>query len=73
MPGPNSAPNGDAGLIRGHIRERFVYCLSCYVAYRSKLTEEERENLPATIPFPLREHLAAHNKLITGKTALDRG
>lgn len=24
MPGPNSAPNGDAGLVRGYPREEFV-------------------------------------------------
>lgn len=29
MPGPNSAPNGDAGLIRGHEKERFVFCEYC--------------------------------------------
>lgn len=29
MPGPNSAPNGDAGLVRGHENERFVFCEFC--------------------------------------------
>jgi hypothetical protein len=29
MPGPNSAPNGDAGLIRNHPDERFVDCQVC--------------------------------------------
>ncbi len=29
MPGPNSAPNGDVGLIRGHEQERFVFCTIC--------------------------------------------
>lgn len=27
--GPNSAPNGDVGLVRGHKDERFVFCETC--------------------------------------------
>lgn len=27
--GPNSAPNGDTGLIRGHKDERFIFCTIC--------------------------------------------
>ena len=29
MPGPNSAPNGDGGLVRGSSRERTIWCERC--------------------------------------------
>ena len=29
MPGPNSAPNGDGGLVRGSRHERKIWCARC--------------------------------------------
>lgn len=62
MPGPNSCPNGDTRVMRGHVNEAFV----C-----NKHGEKEldvcysREN--CTI-VPLRDYLFSRNRLVTGKT-----
>lgn len=59
MAGPNSAPNGDAGLIRGHRLERFVL-VKCPADCEK---EHEHEQL-----LPARTVLARRNRLVTGKT-----
>jgi hypothetical protein len=68
MPGPNSAPNGDAGLVRGHAQERFIFCNACHTRAVEKALEEE---LPVPRPkrYPARTHAAKHGRLRTGKTA----
>lgn len=70
MPGPNSAPNGDVGLIRGHAQERFVFCETCQKAREARASEEA--GVEITLPprrYPARTHAAKHGKLKTGKTA----
>lgn len=57
MPGPNSAPNGDTTIIRGHADEEFVRVLVL-----KGYAEEHYEWIPK------REYLARRNKLRTGKT-----
>ena len=56
MPGPNSAPNGDVTLIKGHKREIYYYC-QCkdYDHYKH-------------LPIPARDWLARRGRLYTGKT-----
>lgn len=71
MPGPNSAPNGDAGLVRGHEQERFVYCKECYAARKAWGLREFGVILDP-IKYPARSHDAKHGRLTTGKTALDK-
>lgn len=72
MPGPNSAPNGDKGLIRGHAEERFYYCETCQ--RRREKEYFERYGIKAKlreILYPAREHDAKHKRLRTGKTKLN--
>lgn len=74
MPGPNSAPNGDRGLIRGHAEERFIFCKPCQEAREARVAEQlgvESVTLPP-LRYPARSHAAKHGKLKTGKTALDK-
>jgi len=52
MPGPNSAPNRDKRLVVGY--SDMDYVLTCAVCKKG--------------PFILREHLAFHETLRTGKT-----
>lgn len=67
MPGPLSTPNGDTGLARGHVNERFA-CVKhaekeldeCYL--RASLDES------SCVVVPLRTYLASRNRLRTGKT-----
>ncbi len=72
MPGPNSAPNGDAGLVRGHQDERFVWCNPCY-ASRKAWGLREFGVILDPISYPARSHDAKHNRLHTGKTQVKRG
>lgn len=41
MPGPNSAPNGDAGLVRGYPREGFV-CIRKHTCGESECKMESK-------------------------------
>ena len=45
MPGPNSAPNGDVGLIRGHAQERFVWCDICHKILPARVDGAKHHNL----------------------------
>lgn len=58
MSGPNSAPNGEVGLIKGHWNEEFVF-ISDRDFYRGEYG-----------PFwvSLQDYLAQSNRLRTGKT-----
>lgn len=75
MPGPNSAPNGDTRLVRGHINEAFTVisrrtCARCYAQYVASVPEKQEPE--PYIMLPLREHLARHGNLVTGKTSEKR-
>lgn len=75
MPGPNSSPAGDVRLVRGHIGEEFVVirygtCNRCYAQYVASVPEDQEPE--PYIMLPLREHLARHGNLVTGKTANKR-
>lgn len=59
MPGPNSAPNGDTRIVRGHINEEFV----CEKHYQ----ELEKCDNQCRIT-PLRIYLTNRSRLRTGKT-----
>ncbi len=41
MPGPNSAPNGDAALVRGYSREEFV-CIRKHTCGESECKMESK-------------------------------
>lgn len=60
MPGPNSAPNGDRGLVRGSRYEEFVWCKSCNAAQKNRGEK--------VTTFPRRDHDIFHGRLRTGKT-----
>ncbi len=75
MPGPNSIPNGDTTVMRGHANEKFV-CLShggrgpveidgptCNRVHKDS---EGRQVEPKVLP--LRWYLGERNRLRTGKT-----
>lgn len=59
MAGPNSAPNGDTTIVRGHVNEEFI---------RVKRWDAELE-LEWFEEVPKRTYLAQRNRLRTGKTA----
>jgi hypothetical protein len=61
MPGPNSAPNGDTRIVKGHFNEEFV-CATHYREYDR--CNEKCKNIS------LRDYLAKRNMLRTGKTRL---
>lgn len=72
MPGPNSAPNGDTTIVRGHVNEEF-YCET----HKDKHVGECEVNeewchinplLPHCRVVPKRYWLAKRNRLRTGKT-----
>jgi hypothetical protein len=71
MPGPNSAPNGDAGLVRGNPQERFIFCDPCQKK-REAQARENGDDIPAPRRYPARSHAAKHGRLFTGKTQLDK-
>lgn len=58
MPGPNSSPNGDTRIVRGHWNEEF----RC-----DKHRECSQAQKDCNI-IPLREWLSKRNMLRTGKT-----
>lgn len=58
MPGPNSAPNGDTRIVRGHINEEF----RCDKHRECNQTSKECNIIP------LRVWLQKRNLLRTGKT-----
>jgi hypothetical protein len=58
MAGPNSAPNGDARLVKGHLLAEFVW-----VEYYDELTR-----MSFRMQVPLRDYLARKHRLLTGKT-----
>lgn len=58
MPGPNSSPNGDTRIVRGHINEEF----RCDT-HRECVQDGENCKI-----IPLRWWLAKRNLLHTGKT-----
>lgn len=78
MPGPNSTPNGDTTVSRGHVNESFV----CDLHFEKHLdrcdenirrreradSDREKRQIPACRIVPLREYLAARGRLRTGKT-----
>lgn len=72
MPGPNSCPNGDTRVSRGHINEVFV----CKIHGEKSLDDCEWKSVNldkygepyACSIIPLREYLAQRNMLRTGKT-----
>lgn len=74
MPGPNSAPNGDTSLVKGHINEDFM----CELHSDKHLDECEVNedfwrnrnvrNLPKCRVVSKRDYLAKRNRLHTGKT-----
>lgn len=60
MPGPNSAPNGDTTIIRGHRDEEFITVWhTTQIGMNSIRWSEE---------VPKREYLAKRGRLTTGKT-----
>ena len=59
MPGPNSSPNGDTRIVRGHWNEEF----RCDVGHKCGAKDAG----PCRI-IPLRVWLSKRNKLRTGKT-----
>lgn len=60
MPGPNSAPNGDTTIVRGHVNEEFI---------EVKRTTRIGNNVFHWSEWvPKREYLAKRNRLRTGKT-----
>jgi hypothetical protein len=65
MAGPNSAPNGDRGLIRGDKHERFV-------AVPRKKVLDTGETVEYTEYVPQREYDAKRGRLFTGKTLQKR-
>lgn len=78
MPGPNSAPNGDTSIVRGHVQEKFV-CDShgekqldrCDNNIRRREradSDREKRQIPDCRIVPLREYLTKRNRLRTGKT-----
>lgn len=63
MPGPNSAPNGDADLVTGYT-DLLVGCEYCWVW-------DDPDNKPRAkiyLQMPKRQHEARHGRLRTGKT-----
>lgn len=62
MPGPNSCPNGDTRVMRGHVNEVFV-CEK----HGDKETYECSMK-PGCKLVPLRDYLYKRNRLVTGKT-----
>jgi hypothetical protein len=78
VPGPNSTPNGDTTLSRGHVDEKFV----CNIHAEKQLdkceenirrrenadSDREKRQIPACQIVPLREYLAVRGRLRTGKT-----
>lgn len=62
MPGPNSAPNGDAGLVMGHPAQEFVCNGKGYTHLKHKCGDDECRMVPARF-------MAKR----TGKTAKNRG
>ena len=62
MPGPNSSPNGDTTIVRGHADEVFV----CE-RHKDKELDACAVRKGCEI-LPLRTYLAKRNRLITGKT-----
>lgn len=45
MAGPNSAPNGDRGLIRNDPHERFVYCDICKRVLPARVDDAKHNRL----------------------------
>lgn len=45
MPGPNSAPNGDSGLVRGHDNERFYFCEICKSVFPARVHDAKHNRL----------------------------
>lgn len=67
MPGPNSIPNGDTTVMRGHVNEKFV----CRIhgekeldACEQRIADEEGN----CKIIPLRWYLSERGRLRTGKT-----
>jgi hypothetical protein len=58
MAGPNSAPNGDARLVKGHLLAEFVW-VERYDALTDMIIRWQE---------PLRDNLARKHRLVTGKT-----
>lgn len=58
MAGPNSAPNGDTRIVRGHVDEEFV----CEKHRECDLDTDKCQVVP------LRWYLSKRNRLRTGKT-----
>ena len=68
MPGPNSAPNGDKGLIRGHKDERFVSCEVCDRQVEKLVRVQMNMKMTVEGFYAARDHDVKHNRLHTGKT-----
>lgn len=45
MAGPNSAPNGDASLVRGYGREEFYFCTICKRVVSKRLDDAKHNRL----------------------------
>lgn len=60
MPGPNSAPNGDTTIIRGHVNEEFIEV--------KHTTQIGSDKFHWSEWVPKREWLAERGRLTTGKT-----
>lgn len=73
MPGPNSAPNGDTTIVRGHMNEEFLCDIHASKHLDAcRVNEERREVNPKLPPCHIvskREYLLKRNRLRTGKTA----
>lgn len=67
MPGPNSVPNGDTRLMRGHINEAFV-CQRHVDKHLDVCYDRVDAEKNACVVVPLRQYLAERNRLRTGKT-----
>lgn len=78
MPGPNSTPNGDTSVSRGHVNEKFTceihaekHLDRCEENIRRREnadSEREKRQIPACRVVPLRDYLAKRNRLRTGKS-----
>lgn len=68
MPGPNSAPNGDRGLIRNHKNERFESCKPCNKEVEQLVWRHLGMKISMHAVYNVRDHAAKHGRLDTGKT-----
>ena len=67
MSGPNSAPNGDTRVVKGHINEEFM-CDKHGDKHLDECESNQVLDRSHCDVVSLRDYLAKRNRLVTGKT-----